>query len=383
MAFITGPRQVGKTTLAQSFLNPEQEGYFNWDNATQQKNILKNPDTFWKEPKILSRIVLDEIHKYPRWKRFLKGFYDLNRNNVEILVTGSGRLDIYQRGGDSLLGRYNQFHLAPFSLGELAGSYKQDLAPQNCIQKILDISKAKYKNELEQLWHFGGFPDPLFKAEDLYLGRWQNDYRRLILREDLRDLSHIREIGLIEQMLLLLPERIGSPLSLNSLREDLDVNIRSVQNWISTLEKLFLLFSISPYFKKIARSLKQQKKIYFYDWSSLENEGSKFENLIATHLLKACQYWTDMGYGIFQLHYVRNKEKKECDFLITKNQKPFLLVEAKFAEKQLDSSLPYFHKILATPYAFQVFYDANSYLLETGEKGLYLCSANRFLQALP
>jgi len=183
-------------------------------------------------------------------------------------------------------------------------------------------------------------------------------------------------------MISLLPERIGSPLSINALREDLGVNFKTVQNWISALDRLYYLFSILPYAGKLARALRREQKIYFYDWSVIEDPGDRFENLVAVHLLRACLYWTDSGYGNFQLHYVRDKEKREADFLITNKRKPYLLIEAKLSEKEIDRSLPYFQDRLRPQYAFQIVGDPpGNYLSERGPD-LYVASAGRFLGSL-
>jgi len=387
MAFITGPRQVGKTTLAQSLLKPEQKAnYFNWDIEDVRRKIVTHPVHFWKSDaaaKETPRIVLDEIHKYPRWKRFLKGFFDANRDDVETVVTGSGRLDVYQRGGDSLFGRYHLYHLLPYSLGELTRSESQAPSPEKAEERINSPGDLADANEkFKALWQSNGFPEPLFGADQRTLTRWRNDHRQLIVREDLRDLTQIRELGLIESMLYLLPERVGSPLSVNALREDLNVGFMTVQNWLSALDRLYYLFAIRPYAGKLARALRREEKIYFYDWSELEDPGKRFENLVAVHLLKACHYWTDAGYGNFRLHYTRDKEKRETDFLITNENKPYWLIECKLSDKNLDRSLTYFHERLHPRRSFQVVREADPSLLAEREKNVYLCSGIRFLSAL-
>ncbi len=388
MAFLVGPRQVGKTTLATHLLKETSPGatedaYFNWDVDSVRRRILKNPENFWKPEQNPAphRIVLDEIHKYPRWKRFLKGFSDTNRGKVETIVTGSGRLDIYQKGGDSLFGRYHLHHLMPFSVAELSRK-SDDLSPEGCLERIFSSTSLADQEAYQSLWILNGFPEPLFAGDQKTLTRWQNDHQQTILREDLRDLSQIREIGLIESMIGLLPGRIGSPLSINALREDLGVNFKTVQNWIAALDRLYYLFPVRPYAGKMARTLRREEKVYFYDWSVIEDPGKRLENLIAVHLLRACFYWTDAGYGNFQLHYVRDKEKREADFLITNRQRPFLLLETKLSEREVDRSLPYFQERLKPKLAFQIIGTSpGDYLSERGPD-LHVISAGRFLAAL-
>jgi len=247
MAFVAGPRQVGKTTLAKYLLGGTavEDRYFNWDIESHRRAIMNHPEDFWLRfsetaARGKSRIVLDEIHKFPRWKRFLKGLYDAQKDKAEIIVTGSGRLDIFQRGGDSLAGRYHLYHLFPFTLGELLANKRNSVLQPKDFWRKLDTHGRKdeaddYLRDLETL---SGFPEPLFSGSETRLRRWRQTYQSSVLREDLRDLTRIREIGLIETLASLLPERIGSPLSVNALREDLGVNFLSVQGWLEALERL-------------------------------------------------------------------------------------------------------------------------------------------------
>jgi len=386
MALVAGPRQVGKTTLAQSLLEKvgASSNYFNWDNDTHRRAILKNPESFWvtagggqwSSGRI--RVALDEIHKYPRWKRFLKGLFDVHGRNLELLVTGSGRLDIYQKGGDSLFGRYALYRLHPFTLGELLRADRADVLPPETFWKsVLEQTPHAGASEgLLTLERFSGFPEPLFAGSEELFRRWKQEHHRLIIREDLRDLTRIREIGLVESLLMLLPERIGSPLSINSLREDLNVAFDTVQHWLQTLERLYYLFEIRPYAQRMARALRREGKVYFYDFTEVETPGPRFENLVAVHLRKLVDAWNDWGYGDFELHYVRNKEKKETDFLVTERRKPYALIEAKLSTGAIDPSLVYFHERLKPRYGIQVVREG---IRPQRQGALWLLPAHEFL----
>jgi predicted AAA+ superfamily ATPase len=363
MAFVAGPRQVGKTTLAKHLLAlvASDAFYFNWDIESHRKAIIRNPEEFWQVSGMLAskgkqRIGLDEIHKYPRWKRFLKGLYDARGKDLEVIVTGSGRLDIYQRGGDSLFGRYQLYRLHPFTLGEFLRESRQTVCPPGEFwQKVTDgRTPAGAKEGLENIEALTGFPEPLFSGSEARLRRWRRSHQTLVVREDLRDLTRIREIGLVETLVALLPERIGSPLSVNSLREDLGINFMTAQGWLEALERLYYLFKIRPYAGRMARTLRREEKVYLFDFTVIENSGGRFENLVALHLRKLCDAWTDWGYGDFALHYVRDREKREVDFLITENQKPYALVEAKLTGEEIDPNLKYFHDRLRPAYSVQV-----------------------------
>jgi len=391
MAFIAGPRQVGKTTLAKHLL--AQVGmdacYFNWDIESHRKAIIKHPEDFWQRgvtspSQHKPRISLDEIHKYPRWKRFLKGLYDAKGKDIEILVTGSGRLDIYQRGGDSLLGRYHLYHLHPFSLGEILKENRITVLPpkefwENLTHGSPPASATKALRDLETLT---GFPEPLFSGSETRLRRWRRAHRTLVLREDLRDLTRIREIGLVETMVSLLPERVGSPLSINSLKEDLGVNFTTVQGWLGALERLYYLFKIRPYAGRLARTLRREEKVYLFDFSVIEDWGAKFENIVAIHLHRLCDAWTDWGFGDFALYYVRDREKREVDFLITESRRPYALVETKLRASDIDPGLKYFTDRLKAKYAVQVVRHPQGFENIFVSRGMICVSATHFLSLI-
>jgi uncharacterized protein len=282
--------------------------------------------------------------------------YDARGNDLEVIVTGSGRLDIFQRGGDSLFGRYHLYRLHPFTLGEYIHENRQTVCPPGEFWRKVTEEKTPTgaKEGFEDLHALTGFPEPLFSGSDARLRRWRRSHQTLVVREDLRDLTRIREIGLVETLAALLPERVGSPLSVNSLREDLGINFVTAQGWLEALERLYFLFKIRPYAGRLSRTLRREEKAYLFDFSVVENAGSRFENLVALHLRKLCDAWTDWGFGEFALHYVRDREKREVDFLITENRKPYTLVEAKLTEEGIDRNLSYFHKRLKPAYAVQV-----------------------------
>ena len=330
------------------------------------------------------RIALDEIHKFPRWKRFLKGLHDAHKSNLEILVTGSGGLDVYQRGGDSLFGRYQLYHLHPFTLGEMAAPKRAiETTPDTFTECVLEKGTSRsLEDALRLLERFTGFPEPLFAGSPTRLQRWSRAHEQLILREELRDLTRIREIGLIESMMDLLPERVGSPLSINALREDLGVRFETVQNWLTALARLFYLFTIRPYTEKLARSLRREEKVYLYDFSVIEDPGARFENLVALHLMKLCHRWTDFGYGDFALMYVRDREKREVDFLITDRRKPFALIEAKLSASSVDPSLRHFAQRIKPKVVMQIVRQPSHFTNAFISDGIILAPATQVLSVM-
>ncbi len=334
--FLAGPRQVGKTTLAENIMKKLNGIHLLYEDEHDRAKILK------KEYVHKSWVCLDEFHKFERWKNHIKGVYDKYHKTLHLLLTGSARLDIFQKSGDSLMGRYYLYHLYPLSCGEL----HTDVIPT--LPQDMHSLTSKIKG-IPELLKFGGFPEPFSLQSEKEHLRWSNMRRNLIIREDLRELTHIQLIGLVEQLMLLLPSKIGSLFSYRSLAEDIQVGVPTIQNWIQVFEKLYLLFKISPYSKRITRAIQRQPKYYFYDWSQVEDESSKFENFIASHLWKAVQVWTDLGEANLSLHFLRDREKREVDFLITKNEKPWFMVEAKLAETSPSENLLHFSRLLNIP----------------------------------
>ncbi|MBM4253423.1 MAG: ATP-binding protein [Deltaproteobacteria bacterium] len=349
MAFVAGPRQVGKTTLAKDLLAKRGAGkYGTWDDKDFRKLWHKGPaslrtflqsngGTTTKKP----IAILDEIHKDRRWKGNLKGFYDLYGTSFDVIVTGSARLNIYRRGGDSLLGRYFPFRLHPLSQAEILGKRADE--PTSFIESIMSPSppalQAGSVTKFERLLKFGGFPDPYLNQNDQFSALWRSGRLEKIIHEDLRDLSRLPELSQVEALALLMPDRIGSPLSVQSLREELEVAYDTVKRWLNYLENLYFHFTIRPFTTRVARSLKKEPKIYLYDWSEVEDHGARFENLVASHLLKACDYWSDCGRGQWDLRYLRDKDKFEVDFLLTNKNKPVVSFECKYSDDRFDPSV--------------------------------------------
>ena len=371
MVFVAGPRQVGKTTLCRNLVaaNFKNHAYFNWDNRADRKVIIS---ASW--PADAELIMFDELHKYKQWKSFIKGEYDKLKNTFKFLITGSARLDLYRRDGDSLQGRYHYYHLHPFTLSEVEGI---SIKPEPL--KGLPIQAHFYKSTLEALDSFGGFPEPFIKQSKRQLRRWHNERLERLFREDILDVRLIRDISNMKLLSDLLPTKVGSLLSLNSLREDLEVSHRAVTLWMDILESFYYLFRIYPYSAKKIRSLKKEPKLYLWDWSEVEDESARFENLVASHLLKFVHFITDYeGYkaGLF---FLRDVDKREVDFLVTINSKPWFAVETKLNDTDLSPSLLYFKEKLSIPFIYQVVKKDRTDQLE---KGARIISAGKFLSGL-
>lgn len=372
MVFVGGPRQVGKTTLAKSliarkFQNP---AYFNWDNRKDRIAIMEG-----RWPGDADLIILDEIHKYRKWKSHLKGEYDSLKQKYHYLVTGSARLDIYRKGGDSLQGRYHYYRLHPLSLAEVSGIHS-DIS----ILKELPIPSKNYYDCLMQLDKFGGFPEPFMHQSERTLRRWHNEKIERMFREDILDIEHIIDIGNMKLLGDLLPQRVASPLSLNSIREDLNVSHKAVTRWIAILESFYYCFRIFPYQREKIRALKKEPKLYLFDWSEVEDEAARFENMIATHLMKFINFLYDYDGQKAELWYLKNVDKKEVDFFVTIAGKPWFAVEAKLSDTDISKNLLYYNERLKIPYSYQVIKKPGVDIFTSSK--VRIISADKFLAAL-
>jgi predicted AAA+ superfamily ATPase len=366
MAFLVGPRQTGKTTLARRLLDIRGTAglYFNWDDLAFRRQVSRDPYGFSDQPIPLPPtgkplLVFDEIHKFPRWKSYLKGFWDTRKSVFDVLVTGSGRLDVYQKGGDSLLGRYRSYRLHPLSVREVTAP-QIDLAASNPETTIAALMAARDEapraagEAFARLFRWGGFPEMFVKQDLPSLRLWHGERKRLVVREDLRDMTRIQLISHVEELVELLAARAGGVLSYNALREDLQVALDSVRHWVDALTRLYYIHLVRPYAKRVARAIRREPKIYLWDWSEIADDGRRFENMVANHLLKWCDFSRDFGLEPLGLHYVRDKERREVDFLMTRSGTPWLLVEAKLGAGAPDPAMRYFAERLGVKHRFVV-----------------------------
>lgn len=353
MVFMAGPRQAGKTTLSEMIGDTfTHRIYFNWDIPRHRAMLIENPAFFEeieRKDATTPMVIFDEIHKYRDWKNYLKGVYDQYNKEFTFLITGSGRLDMYQKGGDSLAGRYFLFHLWPFTVSELGGANRR---MDDFLQDPLWITMDG-NGTLQEIWEglieFSGFPEPYLTSRKDSYRRWSNTYSSQLIREDIRDLSRIQSIHDLETLYYLLPSQIGSPLSVPSLSRDLKVSYNTIQSWLSVFQRFFLTFSLTPWTRKISRAVQKEKKIYLWDTPLVRDDAARFENRVAQELYRSVTLWNDMGLGDFSLHFIKNKEQQEVDFLIALGNQPFLLIEAKISDIRPSPALLKFQTALDVP----------------------------------
>jgi uncharacterized protein len=353
MAFVTGPRQVGKTTACRAVAEPH--AYLSWDDQDDRRVITRGPKAVVEAAgaALLAEtdpvVVLDELHKYSRWKTLLKGLYDKHHDAMRLLVTGSSRLDIYKRGGDSLMGRYLLYRMHPLSIGELVDAS----VPRELLRAPVKLPPSHMRRLLDH----GGFPEPFAKDNPRFTSQWRRLRTNQLVREDLRDVSNIHDLSRVELLVTLLHELSGAQLSYSALAQQLNASVDTVRRWIATLCALHHGFMVRPWFKNVAKSLRKEPKWYARDWSGITDPGRQSETLVACHLLKAVETWEDLGFGKFSLCYLRDKLKREVDFVVIRDDKPWFLVEVKHSDTTLSPTLAYFQGVTKAAHAFQVVID--------------------------
>ncbi len=351
MALVGGPRQVGKTTICRDLA----DDYLNWDNLDDRRKLLSGPaaiaaavglEKLRAKPPV---VVLDELHKHSKWKGLLKGLFDTYGDRARWIVTGSSRLEIFRRGGDSLMGRYLLFRVHPWSVAECL----HPAIPEKAIRAPREIDPADWA----ALWEHGGFPEPFLKRDARFSRRWRSLRHDQLAKEDLRDVTRVQDLGAIEVLMRMLEERSGQQLVYSNLAAEIGVSVDTIRRWVDLLGRLHFGFLVRPWFRNVTKSLRKEPKWFLRDWSAVADPGAKAETLVACHLLKCVEGWTDLGLGEFQLHYLRDKLKREVDFLVVRDGKPWFLAEVKKSEQALSPSLAHFQTETKAEHAFQVVID--------------------------
>ena len=390
LILLAGPRQSGKTTFARDIVANDFKDiiYFNWDIDDDKRRLLTDPVFFSKIPKSsissIPLVILDEIHKYRDWKNYLKGIYDQFEKEYNFLVTGSGRLEYSRKAGDSLAGRYLKFHIFPFTLSELT-SPETDLADflENPLEDFEDVVSGNTSDNFDNLLELSGFPEPFLKSKKTFWSAWSQTYGQQIVRDDLTTFADIRNIDLVETLFALIPSRVGSPFSINNLAQDLKVAFDTVKNWMLLFDAFYLTFRISPWTEKISRSILKEKKVYLFNYPVIDDEAARFENLVAVELLRAVETWKDHGRGDFALSYLRDKDKQEVDFLITKNNKPVLMLEAKLSGDRPSPGIIKFQDTLNIPAIQLVKKDNIKKIYKNKKNNILVITSHKWLSALP
>ena len=356
MLFLMGPRQVGKTTSARrGAAHCGEAVYLNWDNGDDRQRILAGPVAI-AEVLGLDRLrenrpvcALDELHKFGRWKGLLKGLFDTYSDQARFIVTGSARLDGFKAGGDSLMGRYLGYRMHPLSVAEL-------LAPE--ADALVRPPSLLGAGAFADLLQFGGYPEPLLRADMRFWRRWSRTRVQQLFKEDMRSLTQVRELGQVETLAELIRQQCGQLTSYASLARALSASVDSVRRWVGVLESLYFCYAVRPWYVNVARSLRKEPKYYLWDWSQAPDAGARAENLVASALLKAVHLWSDRGEGDFGLFFLRDKQQREVDFVVVRDGRPWFLVEVKSSgSASLSPALHLFQRQTGASHAFQVALD--------------------------
>lgn len=359
IVLLTGPRQAGKTTLAKMLSHDFD--YFNYDNAEHRLGLMEKS---WDRSRDL--VIFDELHKLKNWKSWLKGIYDTEKIPPSLVVTGSAKLDVYKKVGDSLAGRFFEFRLHPLDLKEIKSVKGTDGLDE----------------KLDTLLNIGGFPEPFLEGDETYYNRWKRSHLDIILKQDLIDLENVQQITSIETLIQLLRKKIGSPTSYSSLAEDLQCSDKTVKRWLAILETLYVVFKVPPFHGNIARSILKAPKYYFYDTGQVPDDpGMKLENLVACALLKETHFREDCLGETWDVFYIRNKDGREIDFLLTKGDSPALMVEVKWNGEERSPNFAFFDKYLAGVAKVQIVKELKRE--KTYPDGLEMRTARNWLSEMP
>lgn len=325
MVFVSGPRQAGKTTLAKQIAGQSNRfpgaQVLNWDVAQDRAIILNRS---WSPSAGL--VVFDELHKMKGWRPWLKGVFDGRPPSQTYMVTGSARLDAFRQAGESLAGRYYLWRLHPVSVEEWLAL--QGGTPAEALHRILDR---------------GGFPEPLLAESVTDAQRWRRLYLEGLVREDILEFSRIHEVRAMRLFVDVLRMRVGSPVSLASIARDLQIAPATLAKYLEILEALYVVFTVRPFHRNIARALLKEPKVYFYDLGMVDERlgdgGARFENACAAMLLRQVHQVQDEQGRDLHLQYIRDKEGREVDFVVSENDAPLLIAEAKLAETSISNLL--------------------------------------------
>lgn len=319
MVLVTGPRQVGKTTLCRHLMARIQPAqYLNWDVASDRAVLLRQS---WSPRAGL--LAMDEIHKMPDWKNWLKGVVDGRPARQALLVTGSARMETWSQSGDSLAGRYLAFRLHPISVREW------------CVQQ-----GATPAESLDRLMTRGGFPEPCLAETDAVADRWRRQYFTDLIREDVVEFTRLHEINTMRLFVELLRERVGSPVSLASIARDLAISPTTLKRYLDILQALYIVFTVQPWHQNVARAILQTPKVYFFDTGLVRGDaGVQFENAVAAMLLKHVHYRQDALGKSAGLHYIRTKDGAEVDFALSEDNQLSHLIECKLSDGAIHRAL--------------------------------------------
>lgn len=324
VVMVTGPRQVGKTTVLRN-CDPDRR-YVSLDKLELRILAQENPDLFLQ--RFPPPVLIDEVHHAPQLLPYIKAIVDEKREKGLFWLTGSQQFRLMRGVSESLAGRVGILQLQGFSIDELRGRPDVDkfVPTAQWIQKRTSNEDVmNYGEVFERIWR-GSYPalyeNPQMDWEDFY-----SSYIQTYIERDIRELINVGEEIPFTKFITAVASRTGQLLNYSDIAKDIGKNVPTVQRWLSLLVASGLVYLLYPYAQSIGNRMTKMPKVYFLDtglacyltrWSSpavLEagaKSGEMLETFVVSEALKT--YWHNGRQPNFSFY--RDKEKREIDLIV-------------------------------------------------------------------
>lgn len=345
MFFLCGPGRVGKTALAKA-LAGEEGIYMNWEKEDDRRSLVADP------AEILARIngatgrgavlILDGVHKGDEWDRFFEKMYGMYKEIFRIIVIG----DFYER--ESELGAVYRVH--PFSMGErLNWKLTRDMFRRP--EGITDIG-------LERFLRVGGFPEVFCDGDREFVEGWRHAGDEGLMQEVQRYIKDASMSSKVEDLMEFIRQRSGEYFDYSDVAEKTKMAELTVRGWTEILEREYYCYKLCSWSDRGEGSLLGKAKYYLWDWSRVEDMGARIGNFVASHLLKAVDFWNDTGRGEYGLFFVEGEGGDDVDFLVVQDGEPWMLCDVRISQDEpLSEALLGAKEELNPEYVFSLRYD--------------------------
>ena len=350
---ISGPRRVGKTTILSLLKNKlltrgiSEKNIFmlNLEDLDILKELSRSPKkllNFIVNREKKNYFLIDEIQYLEEPTNFLKYLYDLHRDNVKLIVTGSFLFEVKGQFKDSLVGRKVGFNLTPLTFEEFVDFKYESLLPYFYKNDIPETKRIDLLNLLEEYLIFGGMPEIVLTEDYEMKKTLLKEYVNTYLKKDIRYISGSNDILRHNDLLSIISNQISGLLNLDEICNTLGMTRRKVEKYLQNFILSALIYVIPPYYTNIRTQISKMKKVFLFD-TGIRNQviqnfnrtdnrndaGALFENFILNELINTV--------GKENIYYFRTKTGSEIDFIIKKGE--IIPVEIKYKKLKNASGL--------------------------------------------